>query len=430
MAATGLLGINPYQKGVAIDIASKLINLAIQLEQKERAKQEALDKYLMDYEKTLNPNGMRQQDQNAFLSKLGEAKQYYLQNRDKILNPAKYGAEYQSTYYAGLRNAQSLIGQSKQAAAGDKITSQHFIAQKDLNAPDGYAEAVEASHLPINDPRYRPLDITQYRFYKSHNPMEYANKIYSKIPLSESAPVPYDVTGEPGRYYTKTISKISPEYKNALLQEGYINYVNDEGLRKEMNNIFDTNKEEVKRLEKKYETKIPNAQALSGIYTWDLQPVKESTSDIRVSPEYTSQLIAGRSVNKPLTPAQTSVKFLRGGVEALKTLDTNVINDYFKPFKSQTKTSTKGEAIGFENIEILPEGKVKVNYSIPINREGVTIKRNTNRIIDTKSKSLLQELTALYQEFLGSNVGAEAGATANPNAGGGKPSGKKEIKGF
>lgn len=430
MAATGLLGINPYQKGVAIDIASKPINLAIQLEQKERAKQEALDKYLMDYEKTLNPNGMRQQDQNAFLSKLGEAKQYYLQNREKILNPAKYGAEYQSTYYAGLRNAQSLIGQSKQAAAGDKITSQHFIAQKNLNAPDGYAEAVEASHLPINDPRYRPLDITQYRFYKSHNPMEYANKIYSKIPLSESAPVSIDIEGKPGRYYTKTVSKISPEYKNALLQEGYINYVNDEGLRKEMNNIFDTNKEEVKRLEKKYETKIPNAQALSGIYTWDLQPVKESTSDIRVSPEYTSQLIAGRSGNKPLTPAQTSVKFLRGGVEALKTLDTNVINDYFKPFKSQTKTSTKGEAIGFENIEILPEGKVKVNYSIPINSGGVTIKRNTSRIIDTKSKSLLQEITALYQEFLGSNVGAEAGATANPNAGGGKPSGKKEIKGF
>jgi hypothetical protein len=237
---------------------------------------------------------MRQQDQDAFLSKLGEAKQYYLQNREKILNPAKYGAEYQSNYYAGLRNAQSLIGQSKQAAAGDKINSQYFIAQKDLNAPDGYAEAVELSHLPISDPRYRPLDVTQWKFYKSHNPMEYANKIYSKIPLSESAPVPYDVVGEPGRYYTKTISKISPEYKNALLQEGYINYANDEGLRKEMNNIFDTNKAEVKRLEDRYKTKIPNAQALAGIYTWDLQPVKENTSDIRVSPEYTSQLIAGR----------------------------------------------------------------------------------------------------------------------------------------
>jgi hypothetical protein len=85
MAATGLLGINPYQKGVAIDIASKPINLAIQLEQKEAAKRDALDKYLMDYEKSLNPAGMRKQDQDVFLGKLAQAKQYYLQNRDKIL---------------------------------------------------------------------------------------------------------------------------------------------------------------------------------------------------------------------------------------------------------------------------------------------------------------------------------------------------------
>jgi hypothetical protein len=279
MAATGLLGINPYQKGVAIDIASKPINLAIQLEQKERAKQEALDKYLMDYEKTLNPNGMRQQDQNAFLSKLGEAKQYYLQNREKILNPAKYGAEYQSTYNAGLRNAQSLIGQSKQAAAQDKITAQHFIAQKDLNAPDGYADALAASHLPI-DQGYRPLDITQFKFYKSYNPMEYANKVYSKIPLSEGAPVPVDLPGDPSQFYTKTVSTISPKYKESVLQQGFVDYATDEGLRKEMNNVFNTNKEEVKRLETKYGVKIPNAQALSGYNLWDLQPVKEATSGI------------------------------------------------------------------------------------------------------------------------------------------------------
>jgi hypothetical protein len=40
MAATGLLGINPYFKGVNID-TSKPINLAIQLQQKEQAKAEA-----------------------------------------------------------------------------------------------------------------------------------------------------------------------------------------------------------------------------------------------------------------------------------------------------------------------------------------------------------------------------------------------------
>ena len=322
MAATGLLGINPYQKGVAIDIASKPINLAIQLEQKERAKQEALDKYLMDYEKTLNPNGMRQQDQNAFLSKLGEAKQYYLQNREKILNPAKYGAEYQSKYYAGLRNAQSLIGQSKQAAAQDKITAQHFIAQKDLNAPDGYADALAASHLPI-DQGYRPLDVTQWKFYKSHDPMEYANKVYSKIPLSESAPEILDVKGRPGYIYSKTISKIAPENYGRVLQDGYNSFETDEGLRKTVINMFN-DKERVKDLEIKYNTKIPTAKALAGIYTLDLQPIKENTTNA-VESGASREARARRNMDYNKGPV-ASVRNLLDDVGSVKTLKNKDVN--------------------------------------------------------------------------------------------------------
>ena len=82
MAATGLLGINPYYKGVAIDISSKPANLAIQIEQKNQAKAEALDRYFMDYEKSINPAGMRSQDQDIVLRKLNENKQFYLKNRD------------------------------------------------------------------------------------------------------------------------------------------------------------------------------------------------------------------------------------------------------------------------------------------------------------------------------------------------------------
>jgi hypothetical protein len=153
---------------------------------------------------------------------------------------------------------------------------------------------LELSHLPVTDPRYKPLDVTQYKFYETHDPIKYANKIYSKIPLSESSPVPYDVKEKPGYYYTKTISKISPQYKDAILQEGINNYINDEGLRKEVNYVFDTNKDEVKRLEKKYNTKIPDAQSLAGIYTWDLQPVKENTTDIRPSEELKNKNILSR----------------------------------------------------------------------------------------------------------------------------------------
>ena len=168
MAATGLLGINPYQKGVAIDISSKPVNLAMQLHQHEEAKKEALDKYFMDYEKSINPAGMRGQDQDVFLNGLGEAKQYYLQNNKEILNPAKYGAEKQSEYMAKLKKAQSIIDQSKQAAANEKVDREHYYqAQKEgLDVPDGYLQDVERSHLPLNHPQYQPLDAYKYNFTK------------------------------------------------------------------------------------------------------------------------------------------------------------------------------------------------------------------------------------------------------------------------
>lgn len=166
MAATGLLGINPYQKGLNLDITSKPANLAIQLEQKEAAKRDALDKYFMDYEKTLTDNGMRPQDKNLFLSKLGEAKQYYFQNRDKILNPSKYGAEAQSNYSALLREGQSLIGESKAQLEEDKLVARNIYnaTQQGKTIHDGLLPMIDASHLNIRDPRFKRVDAYSLQF--------------------------------------------------------------------------------------------------------------------------------------------------------------------------------------------------------------------------------------------------------------------------
>jgi len=185
MAATGLLGINPYQKGLAIDIASKPINLAIQLEQKEQAKREALDKYFMDYEKTLSQNGMRPQDQNLFLGKLGEAKQYYFQNRDKILNPAKYGAEAQSNYSSLLREAQGLIGESKAQLADDKVVAEHIYqaTQQGKTIHDGVIPIIDASHRNIRDPKFKRVDPYALQFDKPHDEAAFNKNVWGNLTL-------------------------------------------------------------------------------------------------------------------------------------------------------------------------------------------------------------------------------------------------------
>ena len=89
MAATGLLGFNPYGKSVALDFSSKPTQLAIQLQQKEQAKAEAYEKYFMDYEKSLNPAGLAQGESREFLNKYNRIKENWKKNNKSILNHAR-----------------------------------------------------------------------------------------------------------------------------------------------------------------------------------------------------------------------------------------------------------------------------------------------------------------------------------------------------
>ena len=187
MASTGLLtGVNPYRGGnIAVDIVSKPVNLVLQMKQKEDAKKEALNKYFMDYEKTINPAGMRSQDQNAFLKHLGEAKQFYLQNSDKILNPAKYGSDAQTEYMMRLRNAQSIIDQSKQQAADEKADIAHWrqAQTQGMLTPDGYMDALERSHLSLDNPNYQKLDPYKWNFTKPHDEAGFVKNVWGNIKL-------------------------------------------------------------------------------------------------------------------------------------------------------------------------------------------------------------------------------------------------------
>ena len=414
MPATGLLGFNPYGKGVALDFSSKPTQLAIQLGQREQAKKEALDKYLMDYEKSINSAGMRKAESDIFLKKLSDNKAFYIQNRDKILNPAKYGYDAQSQYMSNFKDMTNLIDQSKQAAANDKITTQHFIAQKNLNAPDGYTEAVEASHLPITDPRYRPLDVTQFKFWKSHDPFEFGKELKTL----NTIPGKPELMKEGNYQYQRTpmeadINNLKSFSYNKLGDVGYVkmlqNLSNEEVV--ELRNVY--------RQRMNAELPKGDAKELSLAYTLTNLPKDYTQTNLVEQPSFAraqqDALIRGRQ--KASGSGSDVAKFLEGGVTALNTNNASFINDYFKPWKAQTKTGSGGDVIGFENIELLPDGTVKVNYSTPMTKSkkgtSFVFANPQSRIFNPKSPSLLQELTSLHQELLGSSVKAEDVAYAD-----------------
>jgi hypothetical protein len=235
VAATGLLGINPYFKGVSID-TSKPVNLAIQLEQKNQAKREALDKYFMDYEKSINPAGMRSQDQDIVLKKLNQNKQFYLQNRDRILNPSKYGAEAQSQYMAGFKDILSDISKSKQASAEDKVAMNFYQKAKtsNLDIPDGFMEAIQESQKPIYA-GYKPVDLFKFDFNKKYDDVDFTKNVWGGLTLPTKEVPTKLPTGEV--QYTKT-SYITPELAETVAINAINEYKTKPSTAKNFNNLM------------------------------------------------------------------------------------------------------------------------------------------------------------------------------------------------
>jgi hypothetical protein len=182
MAATGLLGINPYRKGVALDISSKPTALYVDMQQKERARQDALDRYFMEYDKNINPAGMRTQDINGLLGKQMENKSFYFQNKKAIQNPAIDGGRAYTQWMNSNKEMLAKVSESKQAAANGLIVKKANIDAKKngMVTDDETMNRLMASEISIWDKDYQPFDVASYSAYKPFDPIEFKESIYGK----------------------------------------------------------------------------------------------------------------------------------------------------------------------------------------------------------------------------------------------------------
>lgn len=242
MATTGLLGFNPYGKGVSIDISSKPVSLAIQLRQRDIAKIDALDKYFMDYERSINPSGVRNVDADVFVKKLNDNKSFYLQNRDKILNPTKYGYEAQSQYMANFKDMVNLIDQSKQAAANEKVVNERIFnaVQQGKSLHDGILPLLDKQRLSIVDPNYSVFDANQLQFDKPYNEKEFTTNVLGGLKFPEREVfIPEIVNGKPTKLKIKqTEAYLSEPIKKSIESAALNEYVSSPGTKKHFDNLM------------------------------------------------------------------------------------------------------------------------------------------------------------------------------------------------
>lgn len=254
MASTGLLGFNPYGGGFQFDPSSKIVNLAVQLNQKEQAKKDALEKYFMDYEKSVNPAGLSKGESDIFLKKYNDNKQFWMKNKEAILNPSKYGYDAQSQYMANLKDQMGYINEAKQANEQRKAFN-NFIAKakaegKDIS--DNVLDITTNAAKPVGAGYVAP-DLSSIQVYDPHDDISFIDKTWKGLPLNKDIITEKEIIkGKPtGKERDVLVEYVTPEvaknyeqrargfYRNNLgTQEQYNLLFKDEYFKKQLNPTF------------------------------------------------------------------------------------------------------------------------------------------------------------------------------------------------
>lgn len=401
MASTGLLGINPYRKGnVAVDFLSRPAQLAIQLEQKEQAKAEALEKYFMDYEKSINPKGLGKGEGDVFTNKYNQIRQYWMQNKNAILHPAKYGYDAQSTYMAGLKDALNYIDQAKQATAERKAFVDYINKQKAAgkHISDNYLEIANNAMKPV-EAGYVAPDLSQIRIYDPHNDVDFVDKTWKGIDLpgniiTEKEIINKKETGKERPVMQETITKdVADIYSqrargyyrsNEGTQEQYNILFNDKDFKNQMNPTYrkyfgkDISTPEDLLVAQGLSSKVPKyevKQEFDYPRTW-YNARSEERADARAQRAIDAQTNAA-SVENILEAADTGTPFKDNASLTELSFSPKITEDYAKTIKvpknaAEYQKKISKSPLGYEekSVKVVPvfgkdkQGEIIVAYPI------------------------------------------------------------------
>ena len=258
MASTGLLsGVNPYKGGnVAIDFTSKPLQMFLQMQQKQQAKAEAIDKYYKDYEKTLNSAGLTPEEQKIFTNDLNEVKGFAIKNKEQITNPSKYGYEKQAELDYKFRNLSNFLGGAKQAAGERKAfkTIHDKAIAEGKHVSENYLDIWNNAMKPYGGGYVAPA-IDQIKIFDPFNDRKYETNITTNLTpmIEEKEEVIFDPTTKQDTGFSKKIKKsiLTDDQVQKLAENSLTDFKTNEGTKEWFSELY-KDPENVKKVQKRF----------------------------------------------------------------------------------------------------------------------------------------------------------------------------------
>jgi hypothetical protein len=198
---------------------------------RKQAKEDALDNYYRDLNKSVNPVGVRNQDMPGFYKRSQELQNFWQQNRDKIKNPRLDNGAAQTEYEQRFQDARGYVNQSKTEEQRKKPFVDMLVdPDKRERITDKMLYDVHLHDLPLDDPNRKSFDPANETFNpKPFETTDWQN--YYKNVASDIKPDKNEITlaADPNDKFSQietTTSKYSPDKLKAIgdgAREDYLN---------------------------------------------------------------------------------------------------------------------------------------------------------------------------------------------------------------
>lgn len=156
---------NLYTGGAVAFDSTPFTAFTINAMARKQAKDEALDEYYNNINKSVNPAGVRTQDLEGFNKKTNEWREFYQANKDAIKNTRLDNGQAQTEYYQRLQDALSYVDRSKQAEARKKpLIDILSDPEKRSRVSEKVFTDLQLHDLSLDDPNRKEFDVTQLNF--------------------------------------------------------------------------------------------------------------------------------------------------------------------------------------------------------------------------------------------------------------------------
>ena len=232
------------------------VALYARLMEREQAKKDAIDEYVRNLNKNINPAGLRNVDRPAFEEKLRQWQEFGINNKDLLRNPRKDKGETSMRFQAGYQELLNDIAESK----GEEEKKKPLVEiMTDPNKRDRLSEdllpEIQSHDQPIymaqdgrmvRNPNRRSFDVSRISFDPKPFEQDKFFKGLEDIKPSESFEA---VTARDPKSLTQTVtttSKYTQDDYDKTATRAVSSYGNDKGFKKYIDELYkDPNATEV-----------------------------------------------------------------------------------------------------------------------------------------------------------------------------------------